>query len=166
MLQHLLASQLKAYQQYHTGYWSKLTHFIGVPLIIFGLLTLTSWVHIRIPGFFDMPLSWLLSIIAVAYYFLLDMLFAVVIALVFIIFNIVISLFIKNAPSWLSVQAFLYTFIVGWVLQFIGHLIEKKKPALLDDLKQVLTAPLFLVAEVFFYFGKKQKLKKAMDELM
>lgn len=166
MCKKMLARKLKMYHDYHSKCWTQLTHYIGVPLVIFGLLTITSWVHIRVPTVFDMPLPWLLSIAALVYYMLLDTAFAAVLAVFFIIFNVIISLAIKNQPSWLSFKVFLITFILGWILQFIGHVIEKKKPAFLDDLKQILTAPLFLVAEIFFYFGQKQGLKKAMEDVV
>ena len=44
-------------------------------------------------------------------------------------------------------KLFLYTislFILSWVAQFIGHYIEGKRPALLDNLSQAfIDAPLF-----------------------
>ena len=164
MCKKLLVRQLKNYQNYHTKFWTRLTHFIGVPLIIFSLITLTSWIHIRIPSFFDMPLSWLLSIIVLIYYCLLDITFAAVTAILFLIFNLIVSLTMKDCPSWISFQVFLYTFILGVMFQFIGHLIEKKKLAFMADIKQFLTAPIFLVAEVFFYFGLKLDLKQTPPE--
>ncbi len=164
MCKKLLTKQLKAYHQYHTKCWTQITHFIGVPLIIFSLIILTSWAHIRVPGFFDMPLSWLLSIIVLVYYFFMDITLAAVLTVIFIIFNVIVSIAMKNRPSWISLQVFLFMFIIGWVFQFVGHFIEKKKPAFFDDFKQTLIAPLYLTAEAFFYFGLKSDLKKAIEE--
>ncbi|WP_350643809.1 Mpo1-like protein, partial [Psychrobacter sp. HY3-MNA-CIBAN-0198] len=44
-------------------------------------------------------------------------------------------------------------FIIGWVIQFIGHKYEKAKPAFMDDLNQLLIGPFFLMAELYFILG-------------
>ena len=42
----------------------------------------------------------------------------------------------------------------AWVLQFVGHYIEGRKPALLDGLTQAFTiAPLFTVIEILNLFN-------------
>ncbi len=52
----------------------------------------------------------------------------------------------------------------GWVPQFIGHgIFERRAPALLDSLDQaLLTAPLFIILEVFFFFGYRREFYKKM----
>nr|ADD38703.1 endoplasmic reticulum membrane protein C16E8.02 [Lepeophtheirus salmonis] len=58
--------------------------------------------------------------------------------------------------------------IGGWVLQFIGHgIFEKRAPALLDDVFQAfITAPLFVLLEIMFYFGYKKDLyQKCIPEI-
>jgi len=55
-----------------------------------------------------------------------------------------------------------------WVLQFIGHgVFEKRAPALLDSLDQALiTAPLFVLLEVFCFCGyRPQFYKKCMKQV-
>ena len=43
----------------------------------------------------------------------------------------------------------LYIFICAWILQFIGHAIEGKKPALMDGIVQGFNeAPLFSVSYI------------------
>jgi uncharacterized membrane protein YGL010W len=66
--------------------------------------------------------------------------------------------------SWVSF--FAACFGIGWVFQLIGHAIEGKKPALLDNFFQVFVAPIFLMAELFFMLGLRQDLKRQVDELM
>ena len=44
-------------------------------------------------------------------------------------------------------------FVVGWVVQLIGHGFEGRKPAFLDDLVGLLIGPLFVVAEAGFLLG-------------
>jgi uncharacterized membrane protein YGL010W len=66
------------------------------------------------------------------------------------------------APTKVSLILFFILFIGGWLLQFIGHSLEKTKPAFLESLSQVVLAPLFVVAEVIIalklgkYFGLEE----------
>jgi len=64
---------------------------------------------------------------------------------------------ILGYPVW---KIALAVHITAWILQFIGHgLFEGRAPALLDSLDQaLLTAPLFVFMEIFFFFGYRPKL--------
>jgi uncharacterized membrane protein YGL010W len=53
-------------------------------------------------------------------------------------------------------------FFVGWVIQFIGHYFEGKKPAFVDDLVGLLVGPLFVVAEVAFALGLRAELEQSI----
>ena len=55
-------------------------------------------------------------------------------------------------------QAALGVHIIAWILQFIGHgVFEGRAPALLDSLDQALvTAPLFVLMEIAFFFGYRR----------
>ena len=47
----------------------------------------------------------------------------------------------------------LVTFAAAWVGQFIGHVIEGRKPAFVDDLRSFLVAPAWLVSDVYRRLG-------------
>ena len=51
---------------------------------------------------------------------------------------------------------FLTTFVLGWIIQLVGHAIEGKRPALADNILQVFNAPLFLTVEVLASMGLPQ----------
>ena len=51
------------------------------------------------------------------------------------------------------------SFVVGWGLQFLGHVWEGRKPAFLDDIRSLLIGPLFVVAECAFALGLMQALR-------
>lgn len=59
-------------------------------------------------------------------------------------------------PIW---KVALIIHVTGWILQFIGHgVFEGRAPALLDSIDQAfLTAPLFVLMEVAFFFGYRRK---------
>jgi uncharacterized membrane protein YGL010W len=43
-----LEQQMAFYAAYHRDWRNKLTHFIGVPLIVFGVMLVLSWVRVRL----------------------------------------------------------------------------------------------------------------------
>ncbi|WP_445947069.1 Mpo1 family 2-hydroxy fatty acid dioxygenase, partial [Shewanella sp.] len=56
-------------------------------------------------------------------------------------------------------------FVIGWVIQFVGHKYEKAKPAFMDDLNQLLIGPFFLMAEVYFMMGWERELEEAITPI-
>jgi uncharacterized membrane protein YGL010W len=54
----------------------------------------------------------------------------------------------------LSLTVFAATFVVGWILQLIGHIFEGRRPALVDNFSQIFTAPLFLTHELLSLMKK------------
>ena len=60
--------------------------------------------------------------------------------------------------------AFLVLFVGGWVLQFLGHHYEGKRPALLDNIFQAFIGPMFLVAETMVALGQRRDLAPLMDQ--
>ncbi len=59
---------MAVYAAYHRNRWNGLTHFIGVPAIIFAILIPMSWVSLGE----DLSLAHLFLGAVLAYYFLLD----------------------------------------------------------------------------------------------
>ena len=64
--------------------------------------------------------------------------------------------------AWLG--ASIGIFVLGWVIQFIGHFYEKKKPAFMDDLVGLAIGPLFVLAEMVFMLGFRKDLEQRMLE--
>jgi uncharacterized membrane protein YGL010W len=62
--------------------------------------------------------------------------------------------------EWLAVG--IGTFLVGWVLQFLGHYFEGRKPAFLDDVSGLVIGPLFIVAELSFLAGLRSEVRRGM----
>ena len=55
-------------------------------------------------------------------------------------------------------------FAVGWVIQFVGHYYEGRKPAFVDDLVGLIVGPLFVVAELGFMVGLRKEVQKEIEE--
>ena len=68
-------------------------------------------------------------------------------------------------PFGLWLGSAIALFVVGWVLQFIGHYYEGKKPAFVDDLTGLLIGPLFIMAELSFKLGLRKPLQQDIEQI-
>jgi uncharacterized membrane protein YGL010W len=159
-----LEQQITQYAAYHRDRRNIATHFVGVPMIVFSVvLALVPWVV----GGINVAL---IAIgIASVYYLILDrslgtamLLFLFVCYLIAITFNAAINARGGHAGFVLAAAALL--FIVGWVIQFVGHKYEGMKPAFTDDIMGLIIGPLFIMTEVFFVLGLKATLKKYVED--
>lgn len=157
-----LEQQMGFYAAYHQDPRNKATHFVGVPMIVFGLFIALGWVRVEVGG---VPLTAAMALAAVvlAWYFLLD----VPLALAMLAVNAVL-LYLADRVSVQPIAAGLVWFAVffggGWVIQLVGHVWEGRKPALVDNLLQIFVAPIFLAAELFFALGYKPALQAAVQK--
>ncbi len=156
-----LTDHLAQYAAYHRDPRNISTHFVGVPMIVLAVATLLSR-----PGFLVAGLSFsiatLVTLAAAFFYFQLDTKFGLTMA-VWLGFNLLMGRWLADlgTSTWLASGVGL--FVVGWVIQFVGHYYEGKKPAFVDDLVGLLVGPLFLAAEAAFAMQLRQPLKEAIE---
>lgn len=118
------------YASYHQNDKNKLTHYIGIPLIIF------STIMLLIPF---RPLPEILIGLISFYYYRIDFKLANY-ALGFFLVCLLSSIYLYHWPIALCL------FIGGWVLQFVGHFtFEKKAPAFLKNLEHLLIGPIWIL---------------------
>lgn len=151
---------MSSYSSYHRDARNKLTHAFGVPLVVYALFIPMGWFRFA-PA--DIPLTGatIFYVATFIYYCRLDVAVALIQA------PISISLlYLADKASTLpfaeSVTAFTGAFIGGWIIQFLGHAFEGKRPALLDNVMQIFNAPLFLTVEILFFLGLRKDLKSAL----
>lgn len=152
--------QAQFYAAYHQKPITRYTHLVGVPLIVFSLMVLFGFLHLIIPGVMDTTLAGIATVALLVYYFYLNWRLALVITPIFIVLLWLANLVSHAGPTHSALWIFAFTFVLGWILQLVGHLIEGKRPALLDNFWQSLISPLFLTAELFFIAGRMHGLKE------
>lgn len=152
--------QAQFYAAYHQKPITRYTHFIGIPLIILSLMVFLSFFHLIVPGVLDATLASIATAFLLLYYFWLNWRLAAVLVPVFIVLLWIADWIGGEGPTRSAVWFFLISFVAGWALQLIGHFLEGRRPALLDNFWQALIAPLFLAAEVFFMSGRMQGLRE------
>ena len=64
---------------------------------------------------------------------------------------------LQDQPVWLLGLA---VFFIGWVIQFIGHWFEGRKPAFVDDVVGLLVGPMFVVGEVLMALGLLRRMNQ------
>lgn len=156
-----LEEQLSSYAAYHRDRRNIATHFFGVPMIVLGVASLLSRPVFEIGGAALSPAFFAVAA-SVAFYFILDRRFGLVMAT---LMGFALWFGAETAAlatgAWLAVA--LGLFFVGWVIQFVGHYFEGRKPAFVDDLIGLLVGPLFVVAEAGFAMGLRLELKAAIE---
>ena len=153
-----LDRQMAIYSAYHRNRWNRLTHFIGVPAIIFSILIPMCRVSIGD----DLTLAHVFVGAVLAYYFLLDVPIALATTTVTaaLLYAAKLAAGTGVVSGWIWFGVF---FVGGWIFQLVGHVLEGRKPALADNLFQIFVAPIFLVAEIFFALGLKRDVLQKIE---
>lgn len=152
-----LEQQLSKYAAYHLNHKNILTHFIGIPLIVFSILCLTARAGVDI-GSFKLTLAIVLIAASTIYYFILDKVFGLLMLIILVtVYPLASQIAELSLGQWLA--ASIGFFVVGWVFQFVGHYFEKKKPAFVDDVIGLAIGPLFVLAEFIFMLGFRKPLR-------
>ncbi|KAF5097128.1 hypothetical protein D0Z03_001474 [Geotrichum reessii] len=155
-----LQEQLGFYRKYHHDTTNVLIHVVFVPTILFSTLTLLT--RFTLPGLEAYPYINVGTLGALGYgifYTLLDVKFGLPSLVVLVTATLKLTTLqgAGDGVAWLL-------FVVGWVVQFIGHgVFEGRAPALFDNLVQALVlAPFFVTFEVAHFFGFR---KEVLDEI-
>jgi uncharacterized membrane protein YGL010W len=156
---------LTQYAAYHRDRRNILTHFVGVPMIVFSIIV-ALWT-VPLPG--ESPatgvtLGSAVALAAAIYYLLLDRILGITMLIVLFLMCAGASELTARVGSGVALGWAAGLFIVGWALQFLGHKFEGMKPAFFDDAKQLLIGPLFVCAEAFFMLGAKPGLRRYIEE--
>jgi uncharacterized membrane protein YGL010W len=164
MTNDLFRRQLAAYAAVHRDRRNKATHFVGIPIIVFSLLLVLSLWRFELLGR-EWTMSLAVAIAAVVGWMALDLGIGVAMALLMAVAWFAAEALAGALGAASAVwMAFIALFVGGWVLQFVGHHYEGKRPALLDNIFQAFIGPMFLVAESFVVMGQRSDLADAMGE--
>ena len=159
------------YGESHQNKTNKIIHWICIPLIFWSIIALLSLIsHTYLDVFDNTVLNalthWGTVVIFFGLIFYLRLSFKIFIGM--LIFSILVLLDIYlwvylfelnkfwGLLSGLNISGddlLLYTglvlFIIAWILQFIGHKIEGKKPSFLKDIQFLLVGPAWLLGFIY-----------------
>lgn len=130
----------------HQNPVNKLIHWFAVPMIYITVLGLLWQIPMPFAGFAEQGINWALLLIlpALLFYFLLS--FSIGLGMTIFTAAAVTLLRALEQQSVLEIwQLSLLVFVLMWILQFIGHKIEGKKPSFFQDLAFLLIGPAWLL---------------------
>jgi uncharacterized membrane protein YGL010W len=156
-----LEDVLSHYAAFHRDPRNIATHFVGIPLIVIAVASLLGRPAIDAAGVSVTP-ALLVVAAAAAYYLRLDIVLGAAMALLLLLaLNFGEWAARLPTPDWLLVG--FSAFVIGWIIQFVGHAWEGRKPAFADDLISLVVGPLFVLCEALFLFGLLPELKQAIE---
>ena len=128
------------YGESHRNPTNKAIHWICVPLIVWSVLA-ALWAWSPMAAYIGIGLS-------LAFYAWLSPLIALGMLVVFAVMVYPLTLL---GTRVLIVAA--VVFVLAWIGQFIGHVIEGKKPSFFEDVKFLLVGPAWLLGFVYKRLG-------------
>ena len=146
---------LDEYGESHQNLINKIIHWVAVPTIVWTVVALL-W---SVPFPFDtgipsVPVNWatIALVLAQLYWFRLS----VRLGLGLLLYNVLMVQLTVLVPQITALDLWklaLMVFVVAWILQFIGHAIEGKKPSFFRDVQFLLIGPAWLMAFIYRALG-------------
>jgi uncharacterized membrane protein YGL010W len=152
---------LTQYAAYHRDQRNIQTHLVGVPMIVFGIGVLLSHPVVHVAGWALTP-AWVLYAITAAWYLTRGE-WALQVAVTGVMAVLI------GAAQWLGHASASWVawgvglFALGWLIQFVGHYYEGRKPAFADDLVGLLVGPMFVVLELLAALGAFRPLMERIE---
>jgi uncharacterized membrane protein YGL010W len=147
---------LAEYGESHRNETNKLIHWICVPLIFWTILGFISYIptpniYFKYFGFLSIA-SFIALILVTIFYFRLSWRIALIMIFIMLLMEHFVSLanVTFGTKSWIL---YLAVFVITWILQFVGHKIEGKKPSFLKDLQFLLIGPIWLLSFILKKLG-------------
>jgi uncharacterized membrane protein YGL010W len=154
-----LEQHITQYAAYHRDQRNINTHFVGIPMIVFGAILAFAQI-----SFGPVHAGWLVALAAMIYYLILDRPLGFAMVIYLFVTTAIASLVTAKTSESGGLFIAAVVFVLGWVLQFVGHKYEGVKPAFVDDIIGLAIAPLFVMTEVFFMLRLKPALKKYVED--
>lgn len=150
-----LQQWLSEYGESHQNRTNKIIHYICVPAIfmtVIGLLWSVPFPAVNLPNY----VNWatLLLVPALIFYFRLSLIVGFGMTATSIVMVLFVAWWESNITMSVLVMS-VTVFVIAWVLQFIGHKIEGKKPSFFKDVQFLLIGPAWIFCHLFG-LGKEQ----------
>lgn len=136
------------YSRDHQHPVNRLIHWVCVPLILWAAIA-ALWT-IPVPPALGRPGFWagMAMVGAMAFYLRLSKRLGFAMLLLFVVLGVITELLFRG----LGAQSLLWlaggVFVLAWIGQFIGHLIEGARPSFFTDLAYLLIGPAWLTGKV------------------
>jgi uncharacterized membrane protein YGL010W len=152
---------LTQYAAYHRDRRNIATHSVGVPMIVFAVGVLLTRPTFTV-GATTLTPAWIVFALAALWYLSRHLVLGLAVsAVIGALIWLAHQLNPGSVAGWLTLG--LGFFLLGWIIQFIGHYYEGRKPAFVDDISGLLVGPMFVVAEWLFALGWNRPMLEAIE---
>lgn len=136
------------YSQDHKNPTNRVIHWICVPLILWSAIA-ALWV-IPIPSSIGRTGFWcgLAMVGAFAFYWRMSKPIGGAMLLVFIVLGLFTEWLFRGIGPTALLWTAIAVFVIAWIGQFIGHVVEGARPSFFTDLAYLLIGPAWLVSKV------------------
>jgi uncharacterized membrane protein YGL010W len=131
---------LAHYGSSHTHPTNELIHFVAIPLIMLSLCGLMFALH---PG-----MAYAFVAASMVYYARLSLVFFASMC----VWSVIIIVLLHAMGAQVLMASGLI-FVGAWIIQFIGHKIEGKKPSFFEDIQYLWVGPIFVLSRLFIKLG-------------
>ena len=131
---------LERYGEFHRNPANKAIHWVCVPLIVWSVLA-ALWTF--------SPLA-VYAAIGVMTVFYLWLSLPLALGMLGVMALMVWPLTLLGSHALIVSIA---VFVAAWIGQFIGHIVEGRKPAFLEDVRSLLIGPAWLLADLYRRLG-------------
>ena len=144
-----ISQWLNEYGESHKNHTNKLIHYLCVPVIYmtaFGLLWAIPFPLSDVPSWVNW--STIVAVPALIFYFALSL----TVGFGMLLFSALVVAFLVwwQANMTMTVLTMsVIVFVVAWILQFVGHHIEGKKPSFFKDVQFLLIGPAWILCHAY-----------------
>jgi uncharacterized membrane protein YGL010W len=144
---------LTQYAEYHRDRRNIATHFVGVPMIVFAVGVLLARPAFELGGWQLTPAWAVFALTALWWLTRGSLALGVAVSTATAVLLLAAHRVTEGSSTTTWLAWGIGSFVVGWVIQFVGHYYEGRKPAFVDDLTGLLVGPMFVAAEAMFAAG-------------
>ncbi|MEM7282985.1 MAG: Mpo1-like protein [Pseudomonadota bacterium] len=141
---------ISRYGESHQNPVNKLIHWFCVPAIVYSVLGIL-WI-IPTPSVLQEVsplLNWATLFVIASMFYYLFLSFSLSVGMLFVSGGLIYLLSITEGLSMPLWQIAILVFVVAWIVQFIGHYIEGKKPSFVEDVQFLMIGPLWLLSALY-----------------
>jgi len=128
------------YSEFHRNRANKTIHWVCVPFIVWSVLGML-WTASPVAAYVAIAAAML-------FYLWLSVRLALGMLVVLAVMAWVLTLL---GPPLLIVS--IAVFVAAWIGQFVGHALEGRRPAFVDDVRQFLVGPAWLLGDLYRKLG-------------
>jgi uncharacterized membrane protein YGL010W len=147
---------LDSYSHDHQHPANQLLHWICVPLIVWSAIAM-PWT-IPVPEAWFRPGSWavLAIVLAFTWYWKHSRRLGAALLVVLTIFALSCYWAFQQFGPTILLRTGIGVFVVAWIGQFIGHLMEGRRPSFFTDLAYLLIGPAWLMDKLLYRLGFRE----------